>query len=159
MKEEDPKADEIIRAITGAFDNVVLGNGVGLFQAQAIDDYKSETEQQESRSRDEKQDWRLISIADLNKCNSSLSFFDAEGMRFHLPAFLIAELKGEYNFGIEFCLTHLSEYRKSKFSLLNTEQRASIRELLNYMFNLDPEGFSSIDIVNALIGFWSEEND
>jgi hypothetical protein len=80
-------------------------------------------------------------------------------MRFHLPAFLIAELKGEYNFGIEFCLTHLSEYRKSKFSLLNTEQRASIRELLNYMFNLDPEGFSSIDIVNALIGFWSEEND
>ncbi|MCY0964084.1 DUF6714 family protein [Parathalassolituus penaei] len=159
MKNEDLKSDEIIKVITSVFDSVVLGNGVGLFQAQAIDDYKSEAEQQESRLSDEKQDWRLISIADLNKCNSSLSFFDAEGMRFHLPAFLVAELKGEYDFGIDFCLAHLSGYRESQFLLLNAEQRASIRELLNYMFNLDPEGFSSIDIVNALIGFWSEEND
>ena len=159
MKKEDPKADEIIITITSAFDTVVLGNGVGLFQAQAIDDYKSEIEEQKSRLIDEKQDWRLISVADLNKCYSSLSFFDAEGMRFHLPAFLIAELKGEYNFGIEFCLTHISDYRESQFSLLNTEQRASIRELLNYMFNLDTEGFVSIDIANALLGFWSEEND
>jgi hypothetical protein len=159
MKRENPKTDEIIKVITKAFETVELGNGVGLFQAQAIDDYKSEAEQQKVRLSDEKQDWRLISIADLNKCNSSLSFFDAEGMRFHLPAFLIAELKGEYNFGLEFCLTHMSEYSQSQFSLLNLEQREATREVLNYMFNLEPESFFSIDIVNALLGFWSEEND
>jgi len=149
MEKEDPKSEEIIEMITSAFGSVILGNGIGLFQAQAIDDYKSEEEEQASRESDEKLDWRLISFSDLNKCNSSLSFFDAEGMRFHLPAFLVAELKGEYNFGIEFCLTYLSEYRESQFSLLNTEQRESIRKLLNYMFNLDPEGFFSMDIVST----------
>lgn len=159
MKKDNPEVDAIIKTIEKAFDTVELGNGVGLFQAQAIDDYKSEAEQQKSRLNDEKQDWRLISIADINKCYSSLSFFDAEGMRFHIPAYLTAELKGEYNFGLEFCLTHLSEYSKSQFSLLNAEQREAIREVLNYMFNLDPDSYFGIDIVNSLLGFWSEEND
>lgn len=100
----------LIEAITNAFDSVVLGNGVGLYQVQAQDDYKTKLEEQAARLKDEKSDWRLISAEELNKCNSSLSFFDAEGMGFHLPAYLIADLKGEYNFGMEFCLTHLSDY-------------------------------------------------
>lgn len=151
--------NRLIEAITKAFDSVVLGNGVGLYQAQALDDYKTELEEQAARLKDEKNDWCLISAEELNKCNSSLSFFDAEGMRFHLPAYLIADLKGEYNFGMEFCLTHLSDYSKAQFALFNAEQREVIRDVLNFWFNEAPESFFSMDIVNAALGFWSEEND
>lgn len=150
---------QLIDAVTKAFDSVVLGNGVGLYQGQAIDDYKTKFEEQTVRLSDEKNDWRLISVDDLNKCNSSLSFFDAEGMRFHLPTYLIADLKGEYNFGMEFCLTHLSDYSKAQFALFNAEQRGVIRDVLNFWFNEAPESFFSVDILNAVLGFWSEEND
>jgi len=54
------------------------------------------------------------------RCNSSLSFFNADGMRFHLPAFLIAELKGEYRCGIEICLTSRSVYSSSTIRILDT---------------------------------------
>lgn len=151
--------NQLIETIIKAFDSVVLGNGVGLYQAQAQDDYKTGLEEQAARLKDEKNDWRLIAAEELNKCNSSLSFFDAEGMRFHLPAYLIADLKGEYNFGMEFCLTHLSDYSKEQFALFNTAQREAVRDVLNYMFNADPDGIFDPDIANALLGFWSEEND
>ena len=73
--------------IQDAFADVVLGEGVGLWQAQGIDDYKSLAECLILREHDEKLDWSKISVQDLNKCYSSLSFFDAQGMLFHLPAF------------------------------------------------------------------------
>lgn len=150
---------ELIELISRAFDDVLLGEGIGLYQAQAIDDYKSKEEELVLRASDEKLNWKSISSLDLNKCNSSLSFFDAEGMRFHLPAFLISDLKGDYGFGMEFCLTHLSEYSQSQFSLLNNLQREAVRSFLNFYIS-DPDcGFFRIDIANALLGFWSEEND
>jgi hypothetical protein len=46
----------------------------------------------------------------LNACYSSLSFFDAEGMRFPLPAFLIAELNGGYLQDMSFQLAYLNDY-------------------------------------------------
>ncbi|PUA27451.1 MAG: hypothetical protein B0W54_12800 [Cellvibrio sp. 79] len=50
-------------------------------------------------------------------------------MRFHLPAFLIAELKNEFQFDIWFHLTHLSEYKESQFELLDAEQRLIVEQL------------------------------
>ena len=47
--------------IKEAFNNTCLENGVGLFEAQALDDYLSNDAQAEYRSRDEKIDWKNIS--------------------------------------------------------------------------------------------------
>jgi len=77
-----------------AFKNVVLGEGIGLWQAQAIDDYESKQVQLKARERDEKTDWLAIPNGDLSKCYSSLSFVDAEGMRFLIPTFILGELSG-----------------------------------------------------------------
>jgi hypothetical protein len=153
------EASILVDAVSKAFETVVLGNGVGLFQAQAIDGHRLESEKAAARAKDEKNDWRLIPVQNLNKCYSSLHFFDSEGMRFHLPAYLTAYLKGECNFDLEFCLTHISEYTKEQFNLLNVQQREAIRGVLYYMFNICPESYFSADIVEALLGFWSEEND
>ncbi|PUA27452.1 MAG: hypothetical protein B0W54_12805 [Cellvibrio sp. 79] len=45
---------DLIDSITIAFKNVTLGNGVGLFEGQAIDDYCAEPEQLVAREQDEK---------------------------------------------------------------------------------------------------------
>lgn len=150
-------AEPVCRAIESAFSGVRLGNGIGLKQAQGIDDYEDPGTCNAYRATDEKDDWRRIDSEALNQCHSSLSFFDAEGMRFHLPAYLIAELKGDYDFGLAFCLTHLSDYSRGQFVLLSSNQRAAVRAFLLHMAT-DPNyelGWPHLD--QALKEYWTQE--
>jgi hypothetical protein len=64
----------------------------------------------------------------LNRCNSSLSFFDAQGMLFHLPAFLLASLNGDYLHDLTFRLIHLSVDREKNLAylMLNSVQLLQI---------------------------------
>ena len=105
--ESDARAS-LISDITSAFAGVRLGGGVGLFEAQGLDDYADAAERKALRERDEKDDWTVLSADALNRANSSLSFFDADGMRFHLPAYLVADLRGDYKFGVVFTLCQAS---------------------------------------------------
>jgi len=91
--------DPLIQQIEGAFAGQTLGNGLGLLEANGIDEYASAEERAELRSRDETQDWRWIQAETLNECYCSPTYFDAQGFVFHLPAFLIADLKDEYEYG------------------------------------------------------------
>lgn len=98
--------DDVIAAIEAAFRGVSLGDGVGLWQGQSLDMHGTVEDIAAARRNDEKDDWHKLQAADLNTCHSSLSFFDSAGMRFHLPAFMIADLRGEYDFGVTFALTY-----------------------------------------------------
>lgn len=148
------RADKLIPLIEEAFEGVTLGNGIGLQQAQGIDDYEDDETCAAYRECDEKEDWRAISTDELNRCNSSLSFFDAEGMRFHLPAYMIAELLGEYHFGMSFSLTYKGSHTDAQFSLLSPLQRKVVRKFL-LLLREDPNyQFSLPDIDRALKGRW-----
>ena len=149
----------ICEQIRLAFAGVVLGNGVGLRQARGLDYYEDEETCARFRLEDEKEDWARISSDSLNVYNSSLSFFDAEGMRFHLPAYLIADLRGEYGFGMDFDLTHLSDHKEEKFSLLSVAQRGAVREYLRFILEEPDYEFGRPHIERALAGFWSEGCD
>ena len=105
--ESDARAS-LISDITSAFAGVRLGGGVGLFEAQGLDDYADVAERKALRERDEKDAWTVFSADALNCANSSLSFFDAERMRFHLRAYLVADLRGDYKFGVVFTLCQAS---------------------------------------------------
>ena len=131
-----------------------LGDGVGLHQAQGIDDYESAEVCAVYRECDEKDDWNRISVEDLNKCNSSLSFFDDEGMRFHLPAYLLADLNGEYGFCMAFVLTKTSQLEE-QFGLLNKKQREAVRYYLKFIENEPEYAFDRGHISNALSNYWS----
>lgn len=121
-----PRIDGIIDQITAAFAGVELGDGVGLLEAQGIDDYASDDERRELRSKDETKDWRRISPEVLGGCNSSPSFFDAKGFVFHLPAFLIAELNDQYSYGFIDRLSHAGGYPDGWPKLLTSLQREAI---------------------------------
>lgn len=153
--EPDADQDSVRDAIVRAFSGVGLGGGVGLREAQAMDGYDDEATRAACRRDDERDDWRLIRPADLNRCNSSLSFFDAEGMRFHLPAFLVADLDGVYEFGMAFHLTHLDSHGIGQYSLLSPEQRAAVRRYLQYISTEDEYAFERPAILRALVEYWT----
>ena len=149
-----PQMKELCLAIEKAFSNVRLGKGVGLIEAQGRDDYADAKTCAAYRAKDEKEDWRRISAEALNQCYSSLSFFDAEGMRFHLPAYLIAYLQDSFKGEIMFTLTHLSDYSTNQFSSLSDVQRAAVRAFL--AFHLGDPNFKihHADIERALNEYW-----
>lgn len=149
-------SDSVRAMIHQAFKGVILGDGIGLWEGQAIDDYAGEDTEKAYRERDEKKDWSAISVDDLNRCNSSLSFFDAEGMRFHLPAYLIATLNGTLWEDPIFHLTHFDVISESRYSLLSDAQRLAVRAFLLLLKDDDSSEFERPFIEMALDEFWTD---
>lgn len=155
-------AQEVARVIETAFAGVTLGGGVGLQEAQGLDDYADAETCAAYRANDEKDDWHRITAEELQHCNSSLSFFDAEGMRFHLPAYLLADLRGDYGFDMAFCLTLTSDYDRY-FRLLSEAQRGAVRAFLLHILDDPDYEHDRPHVLHALDGYWTDaystEND
>lgn len=155
QKKKDIDKQFLISEITEAFKDVTLDGGIGLNEANAIDDYKDAQFREECRKIDEKQHWNAIPSSVLNQFNSSLSFFDPKGMKFHLPAFMISEIKAEYNFGMSFALTNLSEYSRSQFVLLSGKQREVVKLFLEFLLEHPDYEFEKPAIKAAIERYWS----
>ena len=153
----DEKAEALIKRIRVTFKDVTLENGVGLFEAQGLDEYKTPEECLELRQKDAKSNWEAISVADLNQCYSSLSFFDPKGMRFHLPAFLIADIQDKYKFDLVFTLAHLNDYSRFQFSVLSLEQRRAVRAYLSYIRDTERYALDRSQIDFSLKEYWTDE--
>ena len=111
MTEHERRVLNLIRA---AFAGVVLGEGVGLRQGRGLDDYADEGTLASYHAQDEKHDWSAIPVADLNRYGDSLSFFDPDGMRFHLPAYLVADLEGTLQTEVLFHLVYMADGAASR---------------------------------------------
>jgi hypothetical protein len=146
----------VLALIRNAFWSVRLGEGVGLRQANGLDDYADPRTLAVYRSEDEKHNWSAISIDDLNRYHWGLSFLDAAGMRFYLPAYLTAELQGDLtSVDIVFLLVAFDPIGVSRFVLLDDSQRNAVREFL--MLRLaDPNyEFAHPMIAKALSEYWN----
>jgi len=151
------RENQLRNQVREAFAGVTLGDGIGLWQGQGLDDYEDEETLAELRARDEKSDWSAIPVAELDRCCSSLSFFDAEGMRFHLPAYLTADLEGTlFTDHFMFDLTNFSELGGSRFSLLNAAQRAAVRDFLVFRHSDPVYSAHHQDIEKSLREAWQD---
>lgn len=116
--------DAVIEQVRHAFANVKLEDGIGLIEAQGLDDYLSGDALAEFRVCDERDDWQRISVDTLNACESSPCFMDAKGLRFILPALLIASLNDQYYHGP---LTYpLHRMPVELVSILTVKQKSAI---------------------------------
>lgn len=130
MTDDEKRVAQIVRA---AFAGVVLGEGVGLRQADGIDDYADAETLIALRAQDETENWEAIPFEELDRHYCSLSYFDAEGMRFHLPAYLIADLAGAlYTADIVYHLIYSRYSPESPFDKLSNSQRNAVREFLEF---------------------------
>jgi uncharacterized protein DUF6714 len=119
----DERQQRLLDHIGRAFGGVELGDGVSLHETSVIDDYGTTEERVAARMPDEKLDWRkLIDDADVSRlCGigpSGLCFFDAAGLRFHLPACLSLAVRdpegegtGDMLESLLFQLTNLDDYQ------------------------------------------------
>ena len=79
---------QLVREIEFAFSDVALSDGIGFYEAWALDCYAREEERLEARKRDEKFDWDQLSDEEIARHHSVLCFVDTVGFRFLIPAFM-----------------------------------------------------------------------
>ncbi len=152
--------ERVLSLVRKAFQGVTLGEGVGLRQGQGLDDYAHERTLASYRAQDEKHDWSAIPVADLDRYYSSLSFFDADGMRFHLPAYLVADLEGSLQTAdVLFHLVHMAHGAASRFDTLSPAQREAVREFLLLRLSDAQREFEHPMIEAALRDYWTAHTE
>jgi hypothetical protein len=166
MRHETKQQENLVLQVKYAFDGVVLGEGVGLHETAVIDGCGSRTERQEARKTDEKHDWhKLLDDPWMKKTRriGGISFFDSEGLRFHLPAYLcllLAEPDSDMAANIIFNLTDFDDYNRERFSILNASQREIVGSVLEYVRlnarNLTEPVRSEID--RAIHNYWRHQH-
>lgn len=149
-------AEGLCQRIRSAFSGVKLGEGIGLWQAQGLDDNESPEVCAQYRLKDESEDWSRISDDTLRHCYSSPSFLDAEGFRFYMPAFMISELRGTYGFDFLWSLIHFDHLGYTRYELLNHAQRTVVREYLLFFATDTDHVYSHDDIMDSLATYWTE---
>ncbi len=82
--------EELIKDIEAAFENVLLENGIGVYESVAMEDYTDQEEIERERARDRQSwlNWQDIPDEILSKYYSVLCFVDPQGMKYLLPAFM-----------------------------------------------------------------------
>lgn len=135
----DDRRQRLLGLIEQAFQGVNLGNGVSLHQTIVLDEYGSQAEQDAARSTDEQHDWRkLIDDPEFARINyyGGFSFYDAAGMRFHLPAYLSVVVKDpncETRWNLQSHLADLDVVDDNRFSLLDADQKRCVWEVLIFL--------------------------
>ena len=151
-------ANNLRERIESAFAGVTLGGGIGLKEGDGIDDYAEADVLDQLHTEDERSDWHRLSSDDLLSHQFSISFMDAEGFRFHLPAWMLAELRDEGIVGLISSLCRIAPHAEHKFALLSPEQRSVVREFLEFMRD-DPDYTRDQREIDAAIEhIWSHES-
>jgi hypothetical protein len=141
----DPATEKkLISRLFEAFKGVQLEGGVSLHQTIYIDNYGDITKAEAlAIEKDETKDWKkLINSPQLLKVSGigGISFFDAKGLRFHLPAYLCTAFEhphADITGSLLFTLTCKSEYNDKRLSILNPIQKKCIGMVLQYFRTLD----------------------
>lgn len=157
------RRQQLLTAIEDVFRGVELGSGISLHETVVIDNYGDSAERTAARLPDEKCDWqRLVSDPELARIAGvgGLSFYDAPGLRFHLPAYLSLAVidfdRADAGHVLEilmFTLTHFSEYNVGRLSILSAPQRQCVRDVLAFLraeYELE-----SAELDEAIAGYWS----
>lgn len=126
-----PELPSAINQLRHAFRGVKLGDGIGLLEANGLDDYASESELARFRQLDERTNWENLKSEQLNKYYTAPFFFDPQGFHFHLPAFLIAELEGNYDYGFIERIIEKQPPSESWIELLTPTQAAALMTILS----------------------------
>jgi hypothetical protein len=155
MENLEERKQALIAEITAAFDGVAREDGVSLSEAHVIDNYGSAEERAAARAEDNESRWQDVPEEDIARGDSVLSFLDAKGFRYYIPAYIVWYLKynvidfdslSDYCFpfeesntpdsilfhlGIRFGLTQPpDDYALERYRLLTTEQSRAIAHFL-----------------------------
>jgi hypothetical protein len=149
--EEKLEWQKIENEIYTAFKDVKLDDGVGYFEAGAIDAYLQphDLKYQQEKAKDERDDWTklLTKFENVSLANERHCFMDAKGLRFYLP-FLMIRRDATVNSILHFYISENYKregYLKTKFtetvSLLTKEQKQSIYYFYDFLSKIENSDF------------------
>ena len=144
-----------LAAIAEAFSNVKLGDGIGMLEADGIDNYVGPEDRASRRERDERRRWQSISSTELNANYCSFWFCDAKGGLFLLPAFLLADLRDEYDFNFVGSVVRSITVRRCTplpawIDKLNEKQRSALCNVFE-LLKFHPDFHSRQDKLSTVV--------
>ncbi|HMQ62540.1 MAG TPA: hypothetical protein PKE06_17815 [Flavilitoribacter sp.] len=157
----DPeKVKQLLSLISEAFSGVHLEDGVSLHKTIYLDNYGDISEEvARAIENDERHDWQKL-VHDPEFLNvhgiGGISFFDAKGLRFHLPAYLTVAITHpveEVTDSLLFTLTAKSDYNVNRLEILDASMKACIAEVLGYLRTL-PEFEFDWKKIDAVLPFY-----
>ncbi|PYE54837.1 DUF6714 family protein [Deinococcus yavapaiensis] len=131
--------DELLAMIRAAFEDVTLGSGVSLREADVIDSYGSLEERKAARALDRKDAWWELPSDDLQN-PWPISFLDDAGFAFYLPAYLTDALRSD----LQRDSTNIALFALNpsnlveNFGAITPPQAAAIAAFLEYAEEHDP---------------------
>jgi len=145
--------EAVIAQITSAFatveypgDESLIGSNQGDEPFLLEEEFKGKT------------DWQALNPTFLDQAPggfaSALSFFSNEAFHFYLPAYLVADLKGQLEYTYPYYPLTLNLDPSSRFSMFNQEQAAAIVAYLTIIRDKDENELERPMIDEALIDYW-----
>lgn len=158
----------LIAQITAAFEGVSRGDGVSLREGRVLDNCGSEKKRAQARALDTETRWQDVSHDDLDRYEASLCYFDAEGFRYYLPAYMLYNLTnadargkdGTYSSIVFYVLDmpvepNLRDLHLEHYSLLTPPQREAVCRFLQFYAAHGWE-FVQEDASHALAAYWGQ---
>lgn len=149
--------DQLITKIESSFNGVTLINGIGIFEAEAIDNYETTEVRKIEREKDIRDHWQSIPDDVIGQYYSVLSFMDDNGLKFALPAYMRFATKyydTSASASIDSVIYTLANQRNWEF--LSNEQKETIADFLSFMVL---EADSHVDSRQASLAYeniWSQ---
>ena len=168
--------DRLIAEIERVFADVTREGGVSISEADVIDDYGSEEEQAAARASDTDTHWSQLDPERQDPGGSALSFMDAIGFRYYLPACMVFTLRHGF-VGLEHpdCIewngydsipfhaadicsktTHTAKLTAEQFSLFDEGQRRAVARFLAFNAEWSWDEIDRRLEVEALSGYWRQ---
>jgi hypothetical protein len=159
--------DAIVREIVGAFDGVRRGDGISLHEAQVIEDHGSDNERVRARTLDAAERWQDVPGADIEAAYDILSFLDAAGFRYYLPAYMVWSLENfetsesrSVDHTIYSLALHeeprLRQWQLGRFSVFDPRQAKAIARFLAFMAERSGGLADAAAAAAALADHWTE---
>lgn len=154
--------EDLAGRIAEAFGGVELGNGLSLHQAWAMDLLRPPEEVLEARALDTEKNWQDIPDDAVEQFHYALTFMDPEGLRFHLPRYMIYGLEHP---GLDAPAVDAAVYAcdfgedpdqevVKQFNAMSRTQMECIAQFLVFVAGASDEHFDTMVAAIALEAFW-----
>ena len=152
--------DHLVAEIERAFDKVALEDGIGIYEADALDACVSDTLRAKARSTDTREDWRSIPDDVISEHYVAMPFLDDKGIRFALPAYMLFAIRNwstSHSASVDHVIYTLA--RDMDWSFLTDEQHRVIAKFLNFVVLEAGESVDSWQASLAYEKYWGQFAD
>ena len=153
---------ELIAEIEDAFGKEELGDGLSMHQAGAMDLLLEPEEVLQARALDPEARWQDIPDERVDEFHYALTYMDPEGLRFHLPRFMVFALE---NPGLDSPAVDAAVYAcdfgeemkqevLAQFNAMSRNQMRTIAHFLVHVAEAKDEDYDVMIAAIALESFW-----